>query len=169
MTVTQQTDDCIFFFSGRNWSRTRQTDDCIFFFSCRNENFPSQQKNCQFPVRTKNWYNIQHNSPDRRLYLFFPVVIKISCHYKKQYNSTTRQTDDCIFFSGRNRQNRAPNRQTVNQEPCSRKNQTLTQHNKTTGKKVPPVHVKRVYSFLCEWVCLWGLREYSKRVKTVLN
>ena len=39
-------------------------------------------------------------------------VIKISRHYKKQYYSTTRQTDDCIFFfSGRNRQNRAPNRQ----------------------------------------------------------
>ena len=44
--------------------------------------------------------------------VFFPVVIKISHHYKKQYNSTTRQTDDCIFFfSGRNRQNRALNRQ----------------------------------------------------------
>ncbi len=62
----------------------------------------------------------QHNPPDRRLYL---------------------------FFSGRNCQNRAPNRQKVDQKPCSRKNQTLTQHNKTTGKKVPPAHAKRVYSF----------------------
>ena len=74
-----------------------------------------------------------------------------------------------LFFSGRNRQNRAPNRQIVDQKPCSRKNQTLTQHNKTTGKKVPPAHAKRVYLFLRQWVCesvsLWGLREgWSKRV-----
>ena len=79
--------------------KTCQIEDCILFFSGRNKNF----------------------------------VIKISRHYKKQYNSTTRQTDDCIFFfpvviartahptdrrlylffSGRNRQNRAPNRQTT--------------------------------------------------------
>ena len=52
------------------------TDDCIFFFSGRNQNFPPLQKTIQ-----------QHNPSDRRLYLF--------------------------FFSGRNRQNRAPNRQTT--------------------------------------------------------
>ena len=85
-----------FFFSGRNRQNRapiRQTTVSFFFpvvmylfFSGRNENFPPQQKNCQFPA-------------NRRLYLFlFPVVIKIFRHYKKQYNSTTCQTDDCIFF-----------------------------------------------------------------------
>ena len=53
----------------------RPTDDCIFFFSGRNQNFPPLQKKIQ-----------QHNPSDRRLYL---------------------------FFSGRNRQNRALNRQTT--------------------------------------------------------
>jgi hypothetical protein len=34
-------------------------------------------------------------------------------------------------------------------KPFSRQNQKLTQHNSTTGKKVPPAHPKQVYSFLC--------------------
>ncbi len=39
-------------------------------------------------------------------------------------------------------------------KPISSQNQKLTWHNSTTGKKVPPAHVKRVYSFLRLSVCL---------------
>ena len=39
------------------------TDDCIFFFYGRNRNFTPLQKTIQ-----------QHNPPDRRLYLFFSFV-----------------------------------------------------------------------------------------------
>ncbi len=94
------------YFSGRNCQNRapiRKTTASFFsrrnvsFFSGRNENFPPQQKNCQFPA-------------NRRLYLFFPVVIKISRHYKKNANfppepktnttaQPTRQTT-VSFFSG---------------------------------------------------------------------
>ena len=70
----------------------RQTT--VSFFSGRNENFQPQQKNCQFPARTKNWYNIQHNPPDRWLYLFFPVVIARTAHPTDRWLY--------LFFSGRN-------------------------------------------------------------------
>ncbi len=114
------------FFSGRNNDCAPARQTIVSFFSGRNENFPPQQKNCQFPARTKN----SHNTTAQ------PV----------------RQTT-VSFFSGRKCKNCAPNRQTVDQKPCSRKNQTLTQHNKTTGKKVPPAHAKRVYLFLRPSVC----------------
>ena len=120
------------------------TDDCIFF-SGRNQNFPPLQKNANFPPEPKTNTTAQ---PARQttVTFFFPVII---ARTKNWHNSTTRQTDDWnFFFSGRNCQNRAPNKQTVDQKPCSRKNQTLTQHKKTTGKKVPPAHAKQVYSFL---------------------
>ena len=39
-------------------------------------------------------------------------------------------------------------------KPFSHQNQKLTQHNSTTGKKVPPAHAKRVYLFLCLSVSL---------------
>ena len=77
------------------------TDDCIFFFSGRNQNFPHYKKNVNFPPEPKTNTTAQparqttvsfffpvviartaHPS-DRRLYLFFPVVMY-------------------LFFSGRN-------------------------------------------------------------------
>ena len=70
----------------------------VSFFSGRNQNFPPLQKNANFPPEPKTDTTAQ----------------------------PARQTTVSLIFSGRNRQNRAPNRQTVDQKPCSRKNQTLT-------------------------------------------
>ncbi len=48
-------------------------------------------------------------------------------------------------------------------KPCSHQNQTLTQHNNTTRKKVPPAHAKRVSLSICLSVrAKRGI--YSKRV-----
>ena len=104
---------------------------------------------------------------------FFPVVIKISRTYKKmqisrqnqkliqQHNPPDRRL--YLFFSGRNRQNRAPIRQTtvpffspvVMYLFFSGRNENFPPQQKycqfpTTRKKVPPAHAKRVYSFLCQ-------------------
>ncbi len=63
------TDDCIFFFSHRNNHHAPARQTTLSFFSGHNQNFPPLKKKCLFPARTKN-----------------------------RYNSTTRQTDGCIFF-----------------------------------------------------------------------
>ncbi len=98
------------------------TDDCIFFFSGRNQNFLPLQKNANFPPEPKTnttaqparqttvsfffGRNRQNRAPirqttvsffsGRNVYFFFPVVMKISRHNKKTANFPP--TDDCIFF-----------------------------------------------------------------------
>ncbi len=81
---------------------------------------------------------------DRRLYLFFPVVMKISRRHKKTANFPSEPKTDTIqqhnlpdrrlylFFSGRNCQNRAPNRQTTVSFFSGRNRQNRAPNRQTT-------------------------------------
>ena len=104
-----------------------------------------------FPLQPKNW----HNSTTVHFTLSMYVTPK-TISRPSQKSNTTPQLYCTLVPTW-----------VCKPKPISHQNQKLTQHNSTTGKKVPPAHAKRVYSFLCQSVRPSVSKGFPLRAKRV--